>query len=174
MLERLGNHRSAIAWIVLALGAAWTVWRVFAALTADGPIGVVADYAPSLFTIVHALPLVIVAVCLVLEEPLPRRAVWFLYVALGFGVAATLIAVVFQMIGQISPVLPEPVPVRVVGLIGFTVLQAIPTLLLWALWRLCRRARAGDIEEVREMFGRELSREDLIQGADEPTRRIHR
>lgn len=174
MFERLGNHRGAIAWTVLALGAAWTVWRVFAALAADGPIGSVRDHAPSLFTIVHALPLVVVAVYLVLEEPLPRRAAWFLYAALGFGVAATLTAVVFQVIGQMYPVEPEPIPVRIVGLIGFVVLQAIPTLVLWALWRLCRHVRAGDVEEVREMFGRELSREDLIQGADEPTRRIPR
>lgn len=181
MLERLQKYREPIAWAVLALCVLWAGWRVVVALTAPGPWALIGDHAAAPFTIVQALALFSVAVWLVLPETVPPRVTLFLWAAFGFGVVATAVSVIFLLVGYAAP---EPWPGKVIGTIGFVALQFIPTVVVWGLWRLLQGLRADDPDEptltgVRHFVTGSLQRGplgrgDLIEGADEPTRRVSR
>lgn len=167
-----------MAWGVLALCVLWAIWRVVVAVLAgvEGPIGRVGDHAASVFSIVQALLLLAVSIGLLIGDPIPPRTRRFLTCAVGFAGTAWILALVLDVVGLVRPPEPIPTPLALVGLIGFLAMQAIPAVIVWALWVLRKRVGAEDLDRIRSALPGDLgiSRENLIDDADEPTRRIPR
>lgn len=177
MMERLRKYRDPLAWGLLGVCVFWSLWRVITALFSLGPAGVLGEFALSIFPVPAALAVLAGAAGLVVLKPVSDRAGLYLTVAVAYGAAAIGVALIFQLLGVIVPAHPNPLFFRLMGLVGFVALYAIPAAVTYGLWWARRRILDDRTEEVLDILPGDLGgvrREHLIEGADEPTRAIPR